>query len=226
MLAHRDWRGARLAGRGLAVDSETNLQFEVLFCSQNIFLFCEFIGSVLRIRKRTFFWFCKLFLVVLKIVLEISLIFRTIEPKKFRTKKKALGGDPNKRTSRKTNGAGGLVSTNANRREPSELGFFVPGPNCSIKKMFGKILEMEKEAKLPCYDWHAKGLECKRNECKFLHGVFQNFKDSHQTSILDSMLESKCATLNRELLKNKRFKACVNQKYNELWNEPTSNDGQ
>jgi hypothetical protein len=42
------------------------------------------------------------------------------------------------------------------------------------------------------------------------------------------MVEHKCATLNRELLKNKRFKACIDEKYNELWNEPAASttDGQ
>jgi hypothetical protein len=136
-------------------------------------------------------------------------------------------GGNKQRTNRKTS-AGGLVSTNSNRREPSELGFFVPKPNCTIKKMFGKILEMDKEAQLPCYDWHAKGLVCNRNDCKFAHGVFQNFQSPHRDAILDSMVEHKCATLNRELLKNKRFKACIDEKYNELWNEPAASttDGQ
>jgi hypothetical protein len=59
---NRDAR--RLAGRGLAVDSETNLQFEVLFCSQNIFgsanslvLFCEFEKEHFFGSANYFWWF-------------------------------------------------------------------------------------------------------------------------------------------------------------------------
>jgi hypothetical protein len=136
-------------------------------------------------------------------------------------------GDSKKRTNQKNSGGAGLVAAEKTRREPSELGFFCPKPGCSIKKMFGKILEADKEAKLPCYDWHAKGLTCTRKDCQFGHGVLQTMSDHFRTCILDSMLEHKCATLNRDLMKNKGFKRCIDNKYAELWNDPavSNNDG-
>jgi hypothetical protein len=93
MLAHRDRRGARLAGRGLAVDCETNLPFEVLFRLQNIFLVLRIRSMFCEIRKRTFFWFCELtefaeLFWKFQIILQNN--FQNPEPKKFRTKKKAL----------------------------------------------------------------------------------------------------------------------------------------
>jgi hypothetical protein len=67
-----DRRGARLAGRGLAVDSETNLQFEVLFRSRNIFLVLRIDSMFCEFQNRTFFWFCELFKFAEQ-VLEISI---------------------------------------------------------------------------------------------------------------------------------------------------------
>jgi hypothetical protein len=104
------------------------------------------------------------------------------------------------------------------------MGFFFPGRGCTPEKMFGPIKSIDPNAKLPCWHHHALTFKCTKPECTYLHGSFIRFDPNYRTSILNGMMEHKTARLNRKLKNNKRFKACVDEKYNELWSElPASN---
>ena len=128
------------------------------------------------------------------------------------------------RKSEGSNG-GGLVGETP-KKDPKVQGFFLPLQGCTYKQMFGPILEKDPKAKMPCFHHHGLTLACTKDGCPFLHGGFPAFPKTTQVAILNGMMVHKTATLNPELRNNRRFKACVDEKYNELWDEPASpNDG-
>lgn len=89
--------------------------------------------------------------------------------------------------------------------------------------MLWPILNIDPTAQLPCFDWHGKGRVCNHGpNYKFLHGIFQKFKEAHRTCILDGMLEHKTAKLNPDLKKARTYVSLIDAKYEyeELWGEP------
>jgi hypothetical protein len=135
----------------------------------------------------------------------------------------------NRRRSGGANPNGGLVPVNTPKKDAKELGFFVPLPGCNPQKMFGGIDSSAAGGKgIPCYHHHAKTLACTKPNCNFLHGSFIKFDEPVRTTILSGMLEHKTAVLNPSLKNNKRFKAVIDEKYAELWNnsaDSSTNDG-
>lgn len=122
---------------------------------------------------------------------------------------------------------GGVVAADTPKKESIEMGFLDPGQDCTIDKIFGQLKLTDTNTALPCYDYHAKGRVCSRKNCKYLHGSFLKFTNEWQTTILQSMLDNKCARLNADLKNSKKYNKIVGDKYAALWDQSfgKSNDG-
>jgi hypothetical protein len=116
----------------------------------------------------------------------------------------------------------GLVPVTVPKKDGKTFGFFFPGQGCTPEKMFAPIRSADPSAKLPCFHHKAPN-------CTYIHGTFYKLPENHPTCIIDGMMEHKTARLNRKLMNNKRFKSCIDGKYNEPWNEfpasDSTNDG-
>jgi hypothetical protein len=100
------------------------------------------------------------------------------------------------------------------KKDPIKLGVSVLCQGCNYKKMYGGILATGLTANLPSYHHQGKGLACTctKDEYTFLHGGFPAFPETGPTR-----MEHKTATLNCDLKNNRKFKSCIDEKYNKLW---------
>lgn len=114
---------------------------------------------------------------------------------------------------------GGVVAADTPKKEAIEMGFLDPGQDCTLEKIFRKLKLTDTNTGLPCYDYHTKGRVCNRKNCKYLHGSFLKFTNEWQTTILQPMLDNKCARLNADLKNSKKHIEIVGDKYAALWDE-------
>ena len=137
------------------------------------------------------------------------------------------GGGRSRSPKRKQNqtAQSGTVTPPSTKKEPKEMGFFVPEEGCDYKKMFAGIGSPDGTTKVPCFNHHAIGHECTHGrQCHYLHGSFIRFPQAVQKKILDNMLEHKMAHFNPKMTNSNNFKSIVGDNYDQLWKTAGNSD--